>query len=247
MGIEDDPNLRKGVSNAMSTTTTAKQRLVSQIFSVLAKGKQPAPESRPVLEQFIYAVCREGTTREPADKAFRQLQDRFFDWNEVRVSSTRELAEALAGLPHPEARAQRIIDFLQEVFETEFSFDLAPWKRRAPSSPPNSSLATRLPMTTRCRRLCRTRWAGTDSARRAEPARCRLGLLDGDAGDLEAVRASIENQIPKARAPLFNDLVSLLADEYCHDEEPRCNACPLCKDCPTGQDLRSTPGARSPR
>ena len=83
-------------------------------------------------------MCREGTTREPADKAFRQLQDRFFDWNEVRVSSTRELAEALAGLPHPEARAERIIDFLQEVFETEFSFDLAPWKRRAPSSPPSS-------------------------------------------------------------------------------------------------------------
>src|SRR5262249_3333645 len=74
--------------------------------------------------QFIYGICREGATAEEADKAFRNLSRRFFDWNEVRVSSIRELEEAFAGMPDSELRAQRLVSFLQEVFETTFSFDL---------------------------------------------------------------------------------------------------------------------------
>src|SRR5437660_8530724 len=112
-------------------TTINKQRLVTQVMSCLSKSKAP-PElpGRPVLEQFIYAVCREGSTREAADNAFKSLQEQFFDWNEVRVSSVRELADALEGVSDAEARAQRIIDFLQEVFETTFSFDLEPLQKK---------------------------------------------------------------------------------------------------------------------
>src|SRR5262249_24329499 len=105
-------------------TTTNKQRVLNQLFSTLGKNSKGTPETRPVLEQFLYAICREGVTKELADQAYRNLQERFFDWNEVRVSSTRELAEVLAFLPDAETRAQRVVDLLQEVFETTFSFDL---------------------------------------------------------------------------------------------------------------------------
>src|SRR5262249_2549830 len=108
-----------------------KQKIVTQLLGVLAKGKAPPEQAaRPVLEQFLYAICREGTTRDAADKAYKRLQDQFFDWNEVRVTSTRELADVLDDLPEPESRAQRIIDFLQEVFETTFSFDLEPLQKK---------------------------------------------------------------------------------------------------------------------
>jgi endonuclease-3 len=232
-------------------TITNKQRLVTQIFSALGKGKHPAPEARPVLEQFIYALCREGSTRERADRAYRNLQERFFDWNEVRVSSTRELAEALASLPHAEARAQRIIDFLQEVFETTFSFDLEPLEKKG------AKLAAK--------QLARYQAAndyavasvlqhslGGHAVPLDEPsmrALRRLGLLDGDAADMEALRASVEHQVPKARAPLFSDLLSVLADEYCHEDGPNCGACPLLRDCPTGQDFRAAAATstRKPR
>src|SRR5437868_191281 len=112
-------------------TTTNKQRLLNQIFAHLpraGKGGQDgscrAGQNLSVLEQFVYAVCREGSTREEADRAYQNLRERFFDWNEIRVSSLRELAEVFEGLPESEARAQRTVDFLQEVFETTFSFDL---------------------------------------------------------------------------------------------------------------------------
>src|SRR5205823_5835437 len=76
------------------------------------------------LEQLIYAICREGTTSDRADLAFGNLRDRFFDWNEVRVSMASEIEDALAGLPDSATRAERIIALLQEVFESTFSYDL---------------------------------------------------------------------------------------------------------------------------
>src|SRR6266478_7558734 len=100
-------------------TTTNKQKVLDKILGALKKRYEPQdPEERPVLEQFMYAICREGATRQGADRAYQNLRDRFYDWNEVRVSSAREVEDALGGLPESEARAQRIISFLHEVFET---------------------------------------------------------------------------------------------------------------------------------
>src|SRR5436190_15882741 len=100
--------------------TTNKQRVLTALFTTLKKhyGEPGAPPDRPVLEQMVYAVLREDGTRKDADKAFDRLQKTFYDWNEVRVSSSHEVEEALAGLPEPSAKAQRVIGLLQEVFES---------------------------------------------------------------------------------------------------------------------------------
>src|SRR3954447_5203275 len=106
-------------------TTANKQKVLEKILTALKKRYEPQdPEERPVLEQFMYAICREGATRQGADRAYQNLRERFYDWNEVRVSSAREVEDALDGLPDSELRSQRLISFLQEVFETTFSFDL---------------------------------------------------------------------------------------------------------------------------
>jgi endonuclease-3 len=70
----------------------------------------------------------------------------------------------------------------------------------------------------------------------------RLGLLEIETEDPEALRASVEHLIPKARGPLFNDLISALANDLCV-EQPRCSSCPLGHDCPTGQEARHRPVA----
>jgi endonuclease-3 len=237
-----DANFPNGVIDAIMPTTTNKQRLVSQIFSALPKGNRPAEptgsQAHPVLEQFLYALCREGVTRDKADQAYRFLRERFFDWNEVRVSSTRELEEAFIGYSDPEVRAQRLIDFLQEVFETTFSFDL--------------ELLHKKGLKQAAKQLARYQaandyvvaWVMQQSlGGHAIPLDLptlrvlrRMGLLDTDQGDLESLRASIEHLIPKIRGPLFSELVSALADEYCWEEKPNCPDCPLVSACPTGQE-----------
>src|SRR5258707_13411327 len=105
-------------------TTINKQRMLRQLYATARKESASPAEALSVLEQFVYGLCRQDASIEQANRSFRNLVERFFDWNEVRVSSTRELEEAFEELPGAEARAQRLVLFLQEVFETHFAYDL---------------------------------------------------------------------------------------------------------------------------
>jgi endonuclease-3 len=233
-------------------TAINKQRLLHQLFNALAhKGETTEEEPRPVLEQFIFGICREGATAEEADKAFRNLRDRFFDWNEVRVSSIRELEEAFAGMPDSELRAQRLVSFLQEVFETTFSFDLEGLHKKG-----LKQAAKQL-----SRYQAANDYVGAWVIQQAlgghaipldEPTLRtvkRLGLVDDDVEDLEALRATLEHLIPKARGASFVELISNVASEYCWGESPNCAACPLSGECPTGQEAirEGTAGSRPSR
>ncbi len=230
------------------TITINKQKLVTQIFS-MAKGKHAEPESRPVLEQFLYAICREGVTRELADQAYKSLQEKFFDWNEIRVSSTRELAEVMDGLPEPENRAQRLIDFLQEVFETTFSFDLESLQKKGLKQAAKQLARYQAANDYAVALVTQTSLGGHAIPLDAPSMRAlrRLGLLEAEGGDMEALRASIEHQIPKARGWLFSDLVSALAEDYCWEEDPNCSACPLAQFCPSAEEFKATVAAASGR
>jgi endonuclease-3 len=220
-------------------TTTNKQRVLAHLFTSLKKRyNPPEPEPRPVLEQLLYALLREGTTRKQAEHAYRALQERFFDWNEIRVSSPREIEEVLADMPHPEVRAQRIIGLLQEVFETTFSFDLETLHKKG--------LKQAAKQLGRYQALndYAIAWVIQQSlGGHAVPldeagmrVLRRLGLLEGEALDLEALRSGLEHLVPKSRGPLFLELVSALANEFCHEDNPRCSHCPMYQECPTGQD-----------
>ena len=226
-------------------TTTNKQRVLAQIFSALSKGgKTPAePGARPVLEQFLYALCREGVTRDKADRAFAYLRNHFFDWNEVRVSLPREVEEAFAGFPEPDARAQRLIDFLQEVFETTFSFDLDPLHKKGLKQAAKQLARYQAANDYAVAWVIQQSLGGHAIPLDGPTLRVlrRLGLLDTDQGDPEALRASIEHLIPKIRGPRFSELVSGLADEYCWPERPNCPECPLAASCPTAQEAGVEP------
>ena len=84
----------------------------------------PPPEGRTVLEQLVYASCLEDAPYEAADEAFQRVQEVYFDWNEIRVTTVTELADALRNLPDPTAAAARIKRGLQAIFEARYSFDL---------------------------------------------------------------------------------------------------------------------------
>jgi len=232
---------------------TNKQRLLTQIFTSLKKRYEPAePEARPVFEQFLYAICREGAPRELADRAYRNLQEHFFDWNEVRVSSVREVEECLGKLADAEVRATRLLSFLQEVFETTFSFDLESLhkkglkqaaKQLARYQAANDFVVSwvvqhslgghAIPLDVPSLRVLR-----------------RLGLLDDDQEDLEALRASLEHLIPKSRGPLFSELISALAHDEDWKDDPSCPLRPAVHDGPLGEDNgspASSSGERSSR
>jgi endonuclease III len=51
--------------------------------------------------------------------------------------------------------------------------------------------------------------------------------------------------VPKAKGTQFVDLMSVLADLHCHEEEPACSGCPLRRVCPTGLDAKAGVAATS--
>lgn len=100
--------------------------IIANLFKVVKKEYQPIlpPSNRTVIENAIYACCLEDSTFEAADEAFAKLHENYFDWNEVRVTTTAELAETMKGLGHPMMAADRMKKLLYGIFETFYQFDL---------------------------------------------------------------------------------------------------------------------------
>ncbi|HKI35825.1 MAG TPA: hypothetical protein VKA46_28475 [Gemmataceae bacterium] len=224
---------------------TNKQRQLNQLFAALKRGHDaPDDPARPVLEQFLYGVCREGSTRDLADGAFRSLREQFFDWNEVRVSSAREVEEALADLPEAEVRAERLISFLQEVFEADFSFDLEGLRKKGLKEAAKQLAKYQAANDYVVAWVVQQSLGGHAIPLDVPTLRAarRLGLIDCDPDDVETARSSLEHLVPKAKGALFCDLISNLADETCWEDEPHCAACPLAGDCPTAQEASAREG-----
>lgn len=108
----------------MSATNRAKK--IAKIQTVLKKNYQPIkpPTNRSVLEHLIFACCLEDSKYDPANDAFARLQEIYTGWNEIRVTTVSELAEAMSDLSDPTAAATRVKKTLYNVFESQYSWDL---------------------------------------------------------------------------------------------------------------------------
>ncbi len=228
--------------------TMTKQKLLSHLLGALKKQYDPPTEpDRSVLDHLLYALLRENASRKAADRAYRNLSERFFDWNEVRVSSAVEVANALVDLPQPVAKAQRIIGLLQEVFEANYSFDLdglpkkgvKPAARQIARYQASSDFAVSW---VTLKALDGHAIPLDDPALRTLK---RLGVVEQHEDNLATVQASLEHHIPKAKAPLFVELLNGLIHDRC-GESPRCSGCPLKSDC-SHASMKPAESARRPK
>jgi hypothetical protein len=105
--------------------------LLARLHKVLRKHFKPVhPQGHAVLEQLLYACCLENARYDVAEQAFAAVSTAFFDWNEVRVSTVKELAEVMRSLPDPTAAATSLKATLQSAFEATYSFDLEALKKQ---------------------------------------------------------------------------------------------------------------------
>ena len=221
---------------------TNKQQLLTFAQNALKK-KYPLPsaepgEPRPLLEELIYAICREGSTPADADAAYARLRKAFIDWNEVRVSTVQEVGEVLRPLSQPGSRGKRIIGLLQEVFEATYAFDLGEVAKKGLKDAARKLRFYKGGVNDYAVAWVVQRTLGGHAVPLDEPTirvLRRLGVVEeADPDSLDAVRGSVEHVIPKARGPEFTDLMSIHAKELCVEKDPHCPACPLKNDCPVG-------------
>jgi endonuclease-3 len=246
---------------------TNKQQLLNHAHAALKKRfPLPALEAespRPLLEELIFAICREGSTTADATAAFERLRKTFVDWNEIRVSTVQEVADALRPLPQAGPRAGWIIGVLHAVFELNYAFDLGDMEKKGLKQAAkqvsryfNVKDLEAKQLKQAAKQISRFKqvndfavaWVVQRSlGGHAIPldgptvrVLQRLGVIDPgevDPEDLESLRSGIEHVIPKARGPEFTELFSIHAKEICTEKDPLCAKCPLLSECPAGQEL----------
>ena len=76
---------------------------INKVLKVVRKHFKPTeiPANRTVLEHLIFACCAENSVHEVANEVFATLSSDYYDWNEVRVTSIRELSDVLKRLNDP--------------------------------------------------------------------------------------------------------------------------------------------------
>jgi endonuclease-3 len=223
---------------------TNKQQLLTQAHTLLRKKfgpHEPAAEQRPVLEELIYAILREGTTSADADRAYAALRKAFVDWNEVRVSTVQEVSDVLRPMAGAGGRAKRVIGLLQKVFEERYTFALDDLDKKGLKQAAKQLSRYKEDVTDFTVAWVIQRTLGGHAIPLDGPTLrvlTRLGVVEeAEPDSLEAVRGSIEHVIPKAKGPEFTELMSVHAKQLCVDGTPHCGQCPLKADCPTGQTV----------
>jgi endonuclease III len=112
--------------------TPNRSALIARTLKVIRKHYKPVaqPKDRSVLEHLLFACLLEDSPHEAAEQVFNALKHDYFGWNEVRVSTIRELTDALKPLVNPAASAERLKQTLHSVFESVYEFDIESLKKQ---------------------------------------------------------------------------------------------------------------------
>ncbi|MBT5018157.1 hypothetical protein OAF98_04480 [Planctomicrobium sp.] len=109
-----------------------KQKITKKLVTELKKrykGSVPK-QNRSIFETLLFSACLEDSSYKQAEAAYARLLENFFDLNEVRVSSVKEIEQVLGEINDPDWKALRVREVLQYVFETYYAFDLDQLKRK---------------------------------------------------------------------------------------------------------------------
>jgi endonuclease-3 len=212
--------------------TATKSSVLTSVVNAIKKPES-VPQFPSVLEHLIYAVCREGTSRDLAEQAYQRLRSEFFDWNEIRVSSLREVEERLDGLPGSALKAGRILGLLNSIFEAQYTFDLEGLHKKSVKQVQKQleryEGATPFVVSWTIQYGLKGHAVPVNPAMRR--ALIRLEVLDVTL-DEESNARILEEGVPKAKVSSFCELISLVARTTCR-ETPNCEGCVLNPHCPS--------------
>jgi endonuclease III len=112
--------------------TPNRATLINRMLKVVRKHYKPVPaaKDRTLFEHLAYACLVENSPHDLAEQVFNTLKADYFDWNEVRVSTLRELTEVTKPLVDPPQAASRLKQTLHSVFEGVYQFDLETLKKQ---------------------------------------------------------------------------------------------------------------------
>jgi endonuclease-3 len=113
--------------------TPSRSALIGRTLKVLRKHYKPAappPKDRSLFEHLLFVCLMEDSPQDAAEQVFATLKQDYFGWNEVRVSTIRELTDVLKPLVNPAESASRLKQTLHSVFESVYEFEIESLKKQ---------------------------------------------------------------------------------------------------------------------
>jgi hypothetical protein len=112
--------------------TPNRSALINRTLKALRKHFKPVtpPKDRTLFEHLLFACLVEDSPQESAEQVFASLKNDYFGWNEVRVSTIRELTDVCKPLVNPAESAARLKQTLHSVFESVYEFDIESMKKQ---------------------------------------------------------------------------------------------------------------------
>ncbi|HEX4415945.1 MAG TPA: hypothetical protein VH107_20100 [Lacipirellulaceae bacterium] len=112
--------------------TPNRAAVINRVLKVLKKHYKPVvpPKDRSLFDHLIFACLVEDSPNEIAEQVLSALKQEYYGWNEVRVSTIRELTDALKPLVNPAESASRLKQTLHSVFESVYEFDIESFKKQ---------------------------------------------------------------------------------------------------------------------
>jgi endonuclease-3 len=204
-------------------------------------GQPPERVAWDPLKQFIYSLLSSRTKTEVTYEVVQQLETRFGSWEALRDAPVPEIEETIRPITFPEQKAVHLKRALEQITQRcgKLSLDFLKdyrtdkirlWLERFDGVGTKTSAAVVNFSTLRRRALC----VDSHHLRVTE----RLGFVAKGA-DARETESRLMGMAPAEWSPVMLDehhtLIKTHGQRTCTAHHPRCFACPLLDDCPTGQ------------
>jgi len=215
---------------------------IAKVLGILDRAlgvRRKSPKSPP-LETALHAILAPGNRDEEASTALNSLRREFVDWNEVRVSSWKEIGGVLerAGIQAPGEKSIQVKKFLESVFNKHNKISLDSVLTQKPEDA-RRSLESLAGIPEHAVGAVMHFHFGLDEFHAtpglARVAR-RVGLLKE--GTATQLKKELESRIPRKERFRFQQHLGHIAHAFCLPSVTLCTRCPLSPACPHGADFK---------
>ena len=210
---------------------------------------QVPSSTRSVFEQVIFGICLENTSLETAEDSYLRLTEDYLDWNELRVSSPREIAESFSKQEAPLEKARTLKSIIHAIFETEYNFELETLIKMT-----QTQAVKTLNSFDGMRPFIAAHILQTSLKAHVIPldaisirAVTRLGLVDTSTV-IDKMNATLKRLVPKNQGAILSSLIRQLALDVCVADTPAIRKCALADVCPTAIEMetkKKSPSAKT--
>lgn len=219
-----------------------RDKKLEKLLRLLRKefGEMRSARGASSFETMVLAVLEPGNSHAAAQRAFKALLGEFVDWNEVRVSSWKEIGTILdeKSIHGPGEKAVALKKTLEGVFSVTHRMDLAPLEKMAPEKAGQllakqrdfdpGALAAVLYRCFDAKKLQPT----ADLVRVSH----RIGFIQ-KGSSLAKMKQTLRDWVKKKDLFPFHLYFSRIAAKYCFEKVTFCERCPARALCQHGASV----------